>query len=105
MNKLHTIIFLSATLLGVSAPCMASESDSTKLTVAMLGSQSGHAVANDAALQKAIEALVKQQQQQQKQNVDLKKRLPNKLDNPIGEHPLRDSERTLILGGAEAMPM
>ena len=67
-----------------------------------MGGHASPAVATDSAVQKAIEALIKQQGKQ----LDLRKKIPAKQDNPIGEiNPLRNSGRELILGGAEAMPM
>jgi hypothetical protein len=102
MNKTNTLILISlATLTFGVAPTLASEPD-TQQTIAMMGTQPAPVVVDDAAIQKAIETLIKQQSQ----TIDIKKKLPiNKLDNPVGEHPLRNSEKTLILGGAEAIPM
>lgn len=102
MNKTNTLLILSlATLLG-SAPCLASEPETIQ-TVAVLGSQPAAPVqVIDSSIQKAIQDLVKQQQ---KTNVDIRKKIPAKLDNPVGEHPLRNSDKVLILGGAEVMPM
>ncbi len=65
-----------------------------------MGSQPAAPVANDSAVRKAIQELIKRQQKQ----IDIKKKIPLKLDNPVGEeHPLRNPN--LILGGAEAITM
>ena len=99
MNKTNTLLLISlATLTFGVAPVLASEPE-TQQTVAMMGTQPAPVV-DDVAIQKAIQTLIKQQNQ----TIDLKKKVPlNKLDNPVGEHPLRNNN--LILGGAEAIPM
>ncbi|MBX9685976.1 MAG: hypothetical protein K2X27_04690 [Candidatus Obscuribacterales bacterium] len=102
MNTKHTSLFVSiAAVFAVAAPAPAVEPD-TKQSVALMGSQPAPVLVNDSAIQKAIEALIKQQQ---KKDVDIKRKIPNKLDNPVGQNPLRNSDKVLILGGAEAMPM
>ncbi len=101
MNKTHALVLISlASLIGV-APCLASEPE-TKQAIAVMGGQAIPTTVDDAAIQKAIETLIKQQQNQV---IDIRKKIPNKLDNPVGEHPLRYSDKVMILGGAEAMPM
>lgn len=100
---IKTSILLSITLVSVFAalPCFALELDA-KQSVGLMGGQAATPVnLSDSALQKAIENLIKQQEKK----IDLKKRIPNKLDNPIGVNPLRESDKVLILGGAEAFPM
>ncbi len=101
MNKSITLISISFAATIVAAPCLASEPD-TQQTVALMGSQPAAPVAaNDSAVKKAIQELIKRQQ---KQYIDIKKKIPVKLDNPVGEeHPLRNPN--LILGGAEAITM
>lgn len=98
MNKLTTLLI---SLAVASAPCLSAEPDTTQ-AVALMGSQpAAPVVVNDSTIQKAIEELIRKQQ---KQYVDIKKKIPNKLDNPVGDaHPLRN--RNLILGGAEVTPM
>lgn len=93
-----TTLFLAGVSTGVS---FAGEQTAPQ-TVAIMGAQASPAVVNDTAVQRAIEALIKQQSKQ----VELRKKIPqHKPDNPIGANPLRHSENTLILGGAEAIPM
>lgn len=101
MNKSLTLLTISVAAAFAAAPCLASEPD-TQQTVALLGSQpAAPAAASDSAVKKAIQELIKRQQ---KQYIDIQKKIPVKLDNPVGEqHPLRNPN--LIIGGAEAIPM
>jgi len=101
MNKTHTLILISLISLVGFAPCLASEPD-TKQAIALMGTQPTPVLVDDVAIQKAIDTLIKQQKNH---TIDIKKNIPNKLDNPVGEHPLRNSEKILILGGSEAIPM
>lgn len=88
---------LSALL--ISAPVLAGEPD-TKEAIALMGGQpAAPVVMNDAATKKAIETLIKQQEKK----LELKKKIPVKLDNPVGAVPLRNTDRVLILG--DAVPM
>ena len=98
MNKTNTLILSSLTALLLSAPAFANEPD-TNQSVALMGSGQAPVVVNDSAIKKAIENLIKQQEK----NVDMKKKIPVKLDNPVGSRPVRDTDRTLILG--DAVPM
>jgi hypothetical protein len=101
MNSKHTLLLISlATLAGIN-PCLAYGPD-TRQANAMLGTQPVPVMMDDAAIQKAAQSLVKQQQTK---TIDIRKKIPQKLDNPLGENPLRNSDKVLILGGAEIIPM
>lgn len=101
MMKLSTILLTTLVLAGSSSGICFADEQTAPQAVAVMGAQTSPVIVNDTAVQKAIEALIKQQVKQ----LDLKKRIPtNKQDNPIGSNPLRHNEN-LILGGAEAMPM
>ena len=99
MNKTYTLVLISLAILAGSAPSLASPPD-TQTAVAMVGSRTAPVVVDDAAIQKAVESLVQKQQP-----INIRKRIQNKLDNPVGLHPFRNAENVLILGGAEAIPM
>lgn len=83
----------------LSAPAFASEPD-TNATAGLMGVQAAPAVLNDSQIKKAIENLIKQQEKK----IDLKKKIPAKLDNPVGAKPSRDStDKVMILG--DSVPM
>lgn len=100
MNIISKLALITVSFL-LAIPCFALELDNQQ-SVGLMGSQASPVNLNDKAVQKAIEALIKQYE---KKNIDLKKKIPNKLDNPVGENQLRNSDKVLILGGAEAIPM
>lgn len=98
MNKTHTLLLSSVSALLLAAPAFANEPD-TNLSLGLMGSQpAAPVVVSDSTLKKAIETLIKQQEKK----IDLKKKIPVKLDNPLGAKP-RDTDRVLILG--DAVPM
>lgn len=102
MMKTSTILLTTLFLAGASTSVCFADEQVASQAVAVMGSQSNPTIVNDSAVQKAIEALIKQQIKQ----LDLKKKIPaNKQDNPIGSHPLRNTDKVMILGGAEVMPM
>lgn len=97
MNKTHTVILSSLSALAITLPVFANEPD-TNQTVGVMGSQqAAPVVVNDATIKKAIETLIKQQEKK----IDIRKKIPQKLDNPVGSRPSTD--KVLILG--DAVPM
>jgi hypothetical protein len=93
-------LVLLAILAGV-APVLAGVPE-TRPVIGLMGPQAAPVAVDDAAIQKAIETLIKQHKTQP---VKPKKKFPEKLDNPIGMRPLRDNDKVLIMGGAEIIPM
>jgi hypothetical protein len=101
MRKKSTILLISLASVLVAAPGLAAPPETSQV-VAMMGTQPAPVIVDDLTIQKAIEALVKQQKQR---HVDIRKKIPERLDNPLGEQPLKDNKKVLILGGPDVVPM
>ncbi len=101
MNKKQISAFISLASLFLALQSVSAKEPDTRELVGLMGSQpAAQVVVNDAAMKKAIEALIKQQEKK----IEIKKKFPEKLDNPLGQkHAPINTDKVLILG--DAVPM